>query len=196
MDSVRDPSLALAAPSTTDSVTETDRDTRLARMVEEYFDFVWRLVRRLGVELTEADDATQEVFVIATRKLSDITQGSERTFLYGTAIRVAANARRSRRRRREVPSEADVIHAVGALPDELSDLGRARLLLDEILQRLAPPLRTVLVLAEIHQLEVAEIASLERIPVGTAASRLRRARAAFREHLDAVRARNPFGEER
>jgi RNA polymerase sigma-70 factor (ECF subfamily) len=142
----------------------------------------------------DADDAAQQVFMIATRKLEEIAPGKERTFLYGTALRVAANARRTVRRRREAPAEPDTRIAEDPLPDALTELGQARMLLDEILERLPPPLRKVLVLAEIEELEVAAIAELEGIPVGTAASRLRRARAAFREHLDSVRHRNPFDE--
>ena len=47
-------------------------------------------------------------------------------------------------------------------------------------------------LAEMEQLEVPEIAVLEGIPVGTAASRLRAARQQFRVLLEAERDRNPF----
>ena len=53
----------------------------------------------------------------------------------------------------------------------------------------------MLVLAEIEQLEVPEIAALEGLPVGTAASRLRVAREQFRVLLEAARDRNPFVEE-
>ena len=67
-------------------------------------------------------------------------------------------------------------------------------MLDELLERLPDELRRVLVLAEIEQLEVPEIAALEQIPVGPAASRLRRAREVFREHLSRAQARNPFRE--
>jgi RNA polymerase sigma-70 factor, ECF subfamily len=55
--------------------------------------------------------------------------------------------------------------------------------------------RRVLVLAEMEQLEVPEIAVLEGIPVGTAASRLRVARQQFRALLEAARDRNPFSSE-
>ena len=51
----------------------------------------------------------------------------------------------------------------------------------------------VLVLAELEEQTVPAIAELEGIPVGTAASRLRRARAMFGELLERDSARNPFG---
>jgi DNA-directed RNA polymerase specialized sigma24 family protein len=52
----------------------------------------------------------------------------------------------------------------------------------------------VLVLVEVEELEVAEVAVLERIPLGTAASRLRLGRERFRTLLAQHAARNPFGD--
>jgi RNA polymerase sigma-70 factor (ECF subfamily) len=178
-----------------DPESATSRPQRLAALVEDHFDFVWRLLRRLGVGPHDADDAAQQVFMIATRRIDDVAPGKERTFLYGTAMRVAANSRRGRRRKREVPGEVDVCHEAASTPDDLSELGRARALLDEILERMPERLRIVLVLAEIEELGVAEIAAHEGIKLGTAASRLRRARGLFRAHLKDLEHKNPFTEE-
>jgi RNA polymerase sigma-70 factor (ECF subfamily) len=52
----------------------------------------------------DVDDCAQQVFWVAARKLDDIEGDSERAFLFGTAMRVASDARRSRTRRREVPA--------------------------------------------------------------------------------------------
>jgi RNA polymerase sigma-70 factor (ECF subfamily) len=65
--------------------------------------------------------------------------------------------------------------------------------LDELLAKLPEKLRRALVLAEVEGLEVTEVASLEGIPVGTAASRLRRARERFRAELAKQPSLNPFG---
>ena len=161
-------------------------------------DFVWRLLRRLGLSRADADDATQQVFLVASRKLSEIELGKERRFLYGTTLRVAANLRHGLQRRREAPEELlEDAAAEGQRPDELFERGRARALLDELLDALPEELRRVLVLAEIEQLTLAHIAELEDIPPGTAASRLRRARAQFRqlfeerEHAPPPRGRLP-----
>lgn len=162
-------------------------------LVHRHLDFVWRALRRLGLSASDADDASQQVFMIAARQLLDIPPGKERAFLYGTARRIAANARRDRRRRREAPGElADELEALGTQPDERVELERAAALLDALLEDLPDELRRVLVLAEIEEATVPAIAELEAIPVGTAASRLRRARAAFAKLLERVSARNPF----
>ena len=68
-------------------------------------------------------------------------------------------------------------------------------LMQHLLELLEGDLRRVLVLAAIEGLELSEIAALEGIPVGTAASRLRRAREQFRKHLARHEAENPFRKE-
>jgi RNA polymerase sigma-70 factor (ECF subfamily) len=162
-------------------------------LVDDHFDFIWRLFRRQGLQASDADDAAQQVFLLATQKIDSISPGSERSFLYGTALRVAANIRRTANRRREVPEEGLTSRLTGvASPDDRTELRRAWTLLDELFAQLPNDLGRALALAEIEQVEVAEIAALEQIPVGTAASRLRRARAAFRALLATVEHRNPF----
>ena len=138
----------------------------------------------MGLTPADADDAAQQVFMAATQKSERITHGSERTYLYGIALRVAANMRRKLARRREEaePLAHDVVD-LGAQPEHAANLGEACSLLDELLRALPEELGRVLVLAQIEQLEVSEIAAAEGIPVGTAASRLRRARALFRPPL-------------
>jgi RNA polymerase sigma-70 factor (ECF subfamily) len=166
---------------------------RLESIVSTEFDFVWQLLRRLGLSRPDADDATQQVFMILARRLSTIESGRERAFLYGTTRRVFANTRRGLRRRREANEDAaGDTAAEDNAPDELVEQGRARALLDALLGELPEPLRRVLVLAEIEGLSAPEIAALEAIPLGTASSRLRRARDAFRELLASVQSRNPF----
>jgi RNA polymerase sigma-70 factor (ECF subfamily) len=68
-------------------------------------------------------------------------------------------------------------------------------LMQHLLELLEGDLRRVLVLAAIEGLELSEIAALEGIPVGTAASRLRRAREQFRKQLARHEAASPFRKE-
>jgi RNA polymerase sigma-70 factor, ECF subfamily len=163
------------------------------QLMTDYAGMVWRLLRRMGLGPADADDATQQVFMIASRKLELISTEGARSFLCGTALRVASNARRAKRRLRETTEELDEFeHPSGSDPEAAAELVRARDLLDELLGELSPKLRRALVLAELEQLEVADIARLESIPVGTAASRLRLAREEFRARLAQLRDRNPF----
>jgi RNA polymerase sigma-70 factor (ECF subfamily) len=167
---------------------------RLARILDADFDFVWQLLRRCGLPPPDADDAAQQVFMILARRLESVELGKERAFLYGTARRVFANVRRGLRRRRETAYEDAVgdAPADGWQPDGLLEERRARVFLDGVLSELPENQRRLLVLAEIEGLTVPEIASLEGIPTGTAASRLRLAREEFRRLVASARAKSPF----
>jgi RNA polymerase sigma-70 factor (ECF subfamily) len=194
-DSFNSPAASGATPAASDSHASPNAVLDFDRLVYEHLDFVWRLLRRFGLSPSDADDAAQQVFMVAARKLDELPAGTERTFLYGTARRVAANARRARRRRNEVGAELlEELGSKATAPDELVELGRAAALLDELLEALPEKLRRVLVLAELEDASVPAIAELEGLPSGTAASRLRRARVAFASVLRRAVRRNPFGE--
>jgi RNA polymerase sigma-70 factor (ECF subfamily) len=156
------------------------RDARIADVVRAHHDFIWRLLRRLGIPESNVDDATQQVFCVAARRIGDIAPGSERSFLFGTAVRIAADSQRSHHRHEQLEDALD--DRVGLLPnpEELLETRRRRELLDEVLGALPLELRTVLVLFELEQLGKKEVAELLDIPVGTAVSRLRRAREEFK----------------
>ncbi|HYQ44583.1 MAG TPA: RNA polymerase sigma factor [Polyangiaceae bacterium] len=158
-------------------------NARVAEMLRAHFRDVWRIVRRFGVPENMADDATQEVFIIAARRLADIGLGSERPFLFATAVRVAANARRALGARRECAEDDSLPEGVDPRPnaEALLDQKRLRQLLDRVLDELSDDLRVCFVLYELEGMSSPEIAELLNIPIGTVASRLRRAREAFEQ---------------
>ena len=162
----------------------------VASLVEQHADFVWRSLRRMGVPSSQADDATQEVFIVTSRRLQRVERGRERAFLYGVAINVAAHARRSRARSREVPGEEETLSARDHAPNPETRLAEAqtRALLDRVLDALSEELRAVFVLFELEEMTRIDIARLLDVPSGTVASRLRRAREGFRTAASRVRA--------
>lgn len=155
---------------------------RLEAMVKLHFDVVWRSLRRLGVPDGSVDDAAQQVFMVAARKLETIEAGGEKPYLMGIAVRVASDARRTQARRREVSDDlaGDPVDPQ-ASPEDLVDQKRARQLLDRVLSMMPMDLRAAFTLFEIEGMSVPEVATALGIPGGTAASRLRRAREEFRE---------------
>jgi RNA polymerase sigma-70 factor (ECF subfamily) len=128
----------------------------------------------------DVDDAAQRTFIVATQRLTDIKLGNERTFLYGTALRIAGTLRRDRRRRQRIidPEPVDGI-STEPMPDEHLERRQALALLDQVLQHLDDSLREVFVLCEIEELTAPEVAAIIGSAVGTVASRLRRARKKF-----------------
>jgi RNA polymerase sigma-70 factor (ECF subfamily) len=150
------------------------------RFVQQHFDFVWRVLRRLGLSPADADDAAQRVMLAATARLADIEAGSERAFLFRTASFIASRERRARRRRPEDDTaDVDGMGETGDDPESLLAARRARERLDAVLQQMPDDLRAAFVLFEIEGLTKDEIAHALAIPAGTVASRLRRAREDF-----------------
>lgn len=185
------PAVAAEAPALL--AREASAAERVRALVEAHFDSVWRVVRALGVPAADADDAAQEVFLVASRKLDAIAPGRERAFLFGTARGVAANQRRSAGRREALAADElpDVLDDAPRA-DELVDAARARVVLERALAALAPEHREPFVLFELEELSTAEIAEALTLPVGTVASRLRRARELFRAEVARLEARARF----
>jgi RNA polymerase sigma-70 factor (ECF subfamily) len=154
-------------------------NARLRIAFESHYDQIWRLLRRFGVPPSVADDAAQQVFLILAERMADVREGSERAFLFGTALRVASTLRRTQKRE-FLTEHADLEPSSLPGTDELADQRRARAALDTILNKMDADLRTVFVLYELEQFTSVEIADIVGIPIGTAASRLRRARQQFR----------------
>ena len=167
--------------------------TRIAGLVRANYAFVWRLLRRLGLREGDADDAAQQVFLAASGRLSGVEPARERAFLYGVALNVGARARRSLGRRREEPLEAAAERmALEPNAEQVLERRQARALLDQLLDEMPEELRVVFVLFELEELSTPQIAELCEIPVGTAASRLRRAREDFEERVARAEARRRF----
>lgn len=182
-------SVPLAADSDADMIAETGRaeprthveDVRIAHAVNQYFELVWRSLRRFGVAEASADDAAQQVFLIFSRRLARVELGRERSFLLSVAVRVAANARRQRERLREVLAEGELEDAPGSGrdPEQLLAHKQRRAELDRALSSLSHEQRVVFVLYELEGFSLPEIAAALAIPLGTATSRLARGRERF-----------------
>jgi RNA polymerase sigma-70 factor (ECF subfamily) len=170
-------------------------DTRIAALVHAHFELVWRVLRRVGLPPVACDDAAQQVFLVASRRLEEIAVGAERSFLVQTALRVGADARRAAARKRE---DADGGEGIAAMADPdgdveaIIDRKRARAALDQIVGAMDEELRAVFVLFEIEGLAMREISELLGVAHGTVASRLRRARDEFNEAVKRLRARDEF----
>lgn len=152
---------------------------RLERMFRAHHELIWRTLRRLGLSPDLAADTTQQAYLIAAERLEDIRSGSERAFLFSTAIGLArTNFRRSQRCQLE--SDMDVHVDPGARSEQVTNHCSAVELMDRVFAKTDADLVTVFVLFELEGLSAPEISELIDIPVGTVASRLRRARATFR----------------
>lgn len=167
-----------AAPWTQPTWTP-DAATKLRALVDQHHAFVWRSLRRLGVPTDDVDDAVQKVFLVVAKKLANEAPQHEKAYLFAVAYRVASDARRSVKRRREVATELPITVDEGPTPEEAMRRSQARAVLDTILDAMPLDLRAVFVLHELEETSMREIAELVGVPPGTVASRLRRAREEF-----------------
>jgi len=167
------------AISAATSAGDTD-SRRLRALMANYHSMVWRTVRNFGVAEADVDDAVQQVFIVAANKLGLIKDGCERSFLAAVAVRVASRARRTRNRRREEVDVEAPDHPDTCLgPVEELDRVEARRVFMTLLDAMSPDLRSAFVMYEVEELTLAEIATALELPLGTVASRVRRARQVF-----------------
>lgn len=124
------------------------------------------------IALQDAQDATQEALIAVLRNLNRLRQpvamfSWARTIAVREAVRVAKSANRTRvAELADVPARDD--------PQLSADIR-------DVLDRLSPEHRAILVLRDVEDLDERAASILLDIPEGTAKSRLARARARFRE---------------
>lgn len=173
------------------TVASAEHVRRFDAIFEAHYDFVWRTLRRLGVNDASVDDSAQEVFVVVAKRLGEIEIGFEKSFLFGTARRVAAAARRQTKAQAEPISERslDKREADAPSPEEALGTRRAQEMLVEILDTMDEDVREAFILFELEGLSKTEVAAMLAIPEGTAASRLRRGREHFLAQAQRLRAR-------
>lgn len=94
----------------------------------EHYGFVRRCTRRFGVPEAHADDAAQEVFLVAYRRQGDYESGAPRPFLRGVAWRVCANARRrlNLRDQRSSSVSVDAVEAPNRSDENVAKKERAQ----------------------------------------------------------------------
>jgi len=149
-------------------------------LYDAHFDLVYRTCRRLGLPDADAEDAAQETFIVAARKLDRFSEGKLSTWLY----RIAANLVSARHRRRRV---REALTALWRRPEEpvapsaerSYEAREAARRVGEILATMAPKKREVFALFELEGLTGEEIAERVGCKVETVWTRLWHARRDF-----------------
>ncbi|WP_026415490.1 RNA polymerase sigma factor [Actinomadura oligospora] len=157
---------------TADLVRRAQRGDAVA--VNDLLDVLTPYVTRLcgPIALQDSADAAQEALLAVFQGLRNVRDPDAfyswvRTTTVREAVRVA------RRNQRQIPTELDVIPDVGS-PELAADVR-------DVLDRLSPEHRAILVLREIEGLDEKTAADRLTISPGTAKSRLSRAKSTFRK---------------
>jgi RNA polymerase sigma-70 factor, ECF subfamily len=169
--------LAMPALAPASAIAPTSKE-RLGQIFREHAPFVWRTLRRLGVEAREVDDACQDVFVVVQRKLERFEgRSSLKTWIYGVCLKTAADyRRRSASKRERFGDERPPDEPIEGGPHAELEKKEAIHLLDHLLAQLDEDKRAVFVLYEIEQLSMREISEIVSCPAQTAYARLYAAR--------------------
>lgn len=160
-------------------------------LFEAEFSYVLNTLYRLGVRQADLEDLTHEVFLAVHRAL-DVYDPSRplRPWLFGFAFRVASDYRRRARFTREVSRDREAeVACESPLADEQLAAEESRRLVIEALGDLDLDRKAVLVMHDIDGHAMPEIARALEVPLNTAYSRLRLARADFKAAVQRARRR-------
>ncbi len=142
-------------------------------------------LRRLGVAPADLEDVAHDVFVAVHRQLPQYDPVRPlRPWLFAFAYRMAKDHRALARHRHESPAPIEQAADPAATADERLDAKRLRELLLRVLAELDFDKRSIVVMHDVEGMPVPAIAALLGVPVNTAYSRLRLARAEFERHLE------------
>ena len=137
--------------------------------------YVFHALRWLGARPQELEDLAQEVFIALRRAWARYDSSRPlRPYLFGVAFRVVSMQRR--KTKREVAFAELEIRDGGPYPDELVQAKQARAMVLRALERIPLRRRAVLVMHDLEEAPMAQVANTLSIPLFTAYSRLRKAR--------------------
>lgn len=147
---------------------------------------VYGLCLRMTQNVAEAEDITQEVFILLHRKAGSFRGESQfNTWLYRLTVNQVLMRFRKSKARRE-----DALEGVEARPAEAFGAGRHgaaqlvdRIALDSALAQLPPGYRAAFVLHDVEGYEHEEVAQILGCAVGTSKSQLHKARIKLRKIL-------------
>ena len=128
----------------------------------------------------------QDVFIVVQRRIADFDgRSSKQAWIFGILQRVVSDHRRNHRRKaaRNVPLEHEAARGVGAAsgpsPSELAERSERLRLLERLLGELDEQKRTLLILSELEEWTLREIAQFFGSNISTIYSRLRVAKRDF-----------------
>jgi RNA polymerase sigma-70 factor (ECF subfamily) len=156
------------------TVDDADRRGRFRAAFEGHFDYVWLSLRRLGVHERDLEDVAQDLFVQVYGRFDDYDPARPlRPWLFAFAVRCASDWRRLARHRVELLGEPQEHGST----TEGADAGIARAedvaLVHRALDQVDLDRRAVIILYELDDVPMKEIAAALGIPLFTAYSRLR-----------------------
>ena len=155
----------------------------LHQLVEEHARYLHGTAYAMLGKASDAEDVVQETFLAAFKGIGRFGGRSAlRTWLVGILVRQVALLHRHRRGKLTVGLDERQEQAAGSVGAETRKVDE-RLDVAQMLERLSPEHREVLILREYDGMSYEEIAAALDVPRGTVESRLHRARQELRGWL-------------
>lgn len=162
----------------------TPLEVPVAQLLRAHGRYAGRTLRYLGVAEADLDDALQEVFVVVHRRFAEYEARMRfESWLRVICVNVARNQLRGVRRRPTVPLDSVPEAPSEAAQEESVARRQMRARLLRLLNALPSEQREAVVLNDIEELPMKEVAEAIGCPLKTAYSRLYAGRAAMRAAL-------------
>ena len=162
-------------------------------IVRQYRRKVFNIAYKFVGRHDQAEDLTQDVFLKLYKSLDTFDRRANfQTWLISVSRNLCIDHYRSVRKEREAinrdvdPAELATVAPNPAADTRLEHRDRVRLL-RVALDRLAPTLRSAVMLRDIHELSYQEIAERLRLPEGTVKSRINRGRTELARQIQKLR---------
>lgn len=168
-----------SVPPTTESAG-SPQELSFEVLFRSEYSYVIKTLRRLSVDAGDIEDVANDVFLTVHRRLADYDRTRPlKPWLFGIAFRIASDYRRLTRHHREVSrAEVDAVDEAPSAEERLATRDAQRLVM-RALERIDFDRRSVFIMSDIDELPMPAIALELGIPLNTAYSRLRLARAEF-----------------
>lgn len=153
----------------------------IAQLVAEHHSAVYRYAYRLAGNAADAEDLTQQVFLVAQQRLAQVrTAESARSWLF-TILR---NYFLKSRKKNQLAPIGNLSLCIETIPDRIPEhLAIDHDRLQRAVQGLPPHYRVVVAMFYYEDCSYREIAEHLKMPIGTVMSRLARAKAYLRSRL-------------
>lgn len=155
------------------------------QLIKQFQDRVYATSLRILKNKEDAEECTQEVFIKVIRKINSFRfQSKLATWIYTIAVRSCLNQlKRNKNKSFVALDQLEQKDSFNVAADTVAADREILKVVQQELQQLPQEQRIILTLGDIQQLDYQEIAKVLKIPLGTAKSRLFRARKALRDKL-------------
>jgi RNA polymerase sigma-70 factor (ECF subfamily) len=187
------------ASGTRSSPASRTRQRSFRDFYDQHFDLVYGLVTRYGVRAGDAEDLSQQVFLVVNARSAELGRlENETAWLRAITVRVVHGYYRWRRvRKLHAWLVADTYKAADErTPERVALSHEAAAEVQGVLERMSAKLRDALVLVELEEQTPREAAAILGVPLNTLRSRLLLARRQFEQLFARAAARKGRREDR